>query len=592
MRANIFKKGKLRNRLLVYFTTLAVIPMVILSIIALYLIDVSHRTDVITLETLLIDEKIEEIDKFISDTLGILEIRVGYTQQSEIEHSQQLFLLEGLLEENKAFNEVSFIRLDGTETAKLSRFQDEVELLNVSKLQHFMAASAGDTYIGDISYTLAGPSLTMTAPVRNRDADIVQLLSADVQLSELERSVQFAKLGTEGYLVLLDKNDSIISHGSVSSIQPGINVTAYSPLTRATQANRREFLDDRHEYHSVFQDASVVGIAKSVPQIGWTLLVEWPVEDANAIIFDIQNQALVFIFFSIVAVVVIALMVSHLLTRPIRTLEHAAIQIEQGNFKQKVTIKTHDELEALGDAFNKMVDGLGRLQELKNEFVFVAAHELRTPVTAIKGYLSMILDEPLEKSLPKEAKQHLEVIRSSNDRLIRLVNDLLEIARSDAGKLKVSVSSSYLATGIKSVLAEIKPLADQKKITVTYDEVKALPPVMADAERVQEVVMNFVGNALKYNNEGGKVRVWHEVTDAAVTTHVEDNGFGISEENQKHMFEKFFRAETDKTKSVKGTGLGLFITKELIEKMHGKVWLKSKEGEGSTFSFRLPRTAD
>jgi len=172
----------------------------------------------------------------------------------------------------------------------------------------------------------------------------------------------------------------------------------------------------------------------------------------------------------------------------------------------------------------------------------------------------------------------------ANDRLIQLVNDLLEIARSEAGRLKIAVSPCDVRESIAAILTEVRPLADQRKIVLTYRELEGLPQIMADPGRVKEVIMNLVSNAIKYNREGGSVEVYHEVAGRRVIIHVEDTGMGISEAEQKRVFEKFFRSESAKVGEIEGTGLGLFITKEIVEKMGGEVWFISEEGKGSRFS--------
>ncbi|KKU03632.1 MAG: Signal transduction histidine kinase [Parcubacteria group bacterium GW2011_GWA2_45_30] len=290
--------------------------------------------------------------------------------------------------------------------------------------------------------------------------------------------------------------------------------------------------------------------------------------------------------FSIAAVLILAPLFAARMVKPIRALQDGAREIERGNFAGRVAIKTDDELEELGESFNHMAAGLKQLQELKNEFTFIAAHELRTPVTAIKGFLSMVFEGDAG-AISEKLKQYLDPVRQANDRLIQLVNDILEIARSEAGRLKVEVSPTDMEKCVRDILIELKPLADEKKISLQYEAMPDIPQVLADELRLKEIITNFVSNAIKYNNEGGWVKISHELKDNILVTSVADNGFGMSREEQKKVFEKFFRSDAAKIKSIQGTGLGLFITKELVEKMGGKVWFSSEEGQGTTFNFSL-----
>lgn len=582
---------RLRDRFIISFIVFAVVPVLFLGGVALYLIDLSHRRDVSNLELQLIDQKKEEITKFFADTMGILELRVGFTQKSDIELSAQQFLLDGLLEENKAFEEVSFINLAGQETAKRSREKDvTLDLADVSKLSQFTQAAAGHDYIGNVYYTLSGPAITLSAPVRNRNDEIIQVLIAEVNLSQLIHSVNAARLGTSGYLILLDGNGSLVAAGNPASLATGTDLSNTERVRRIMAGKISDALDDRDRYESLLDKTPVVGAGKKIEDVGWVLLAEWPLSDADALMQEIRNQIVNMTLVSIIAVLFFAPLFASRLIKPIHQLESGAAEIEKGNFEYKVKITTKDELEELGESFNAMTVGLKRLQELRNEFVFIAAHELRTPVTAIKGYLSMIFEDTAA-NLTDSVKQSLQTVARANDRLVQLVNDILEIARSEAGRLKIEVFAVDIRESIRVILEEVAPLATEKKLTINYQPSANLPLVLADTARLKEIIMNFVSNAIKYNREGGSVIITHEVTSDKIITHVADTGYGLTSEDQKHMFEKFFRSEAEEFKKIQGTGLGLFITKELVEKMGGEVWVSSEKGHGSTFSFSLPRNS-
>ncbi len=580
--------SRLQQKFALFFIVLASATPLILGGLVLYLIEISHRHDVSNLELQLIDQKTEEIEKFLVDTLGILQLRVGFTQKSEIERSQQQFLLKGILDENRAFSEASLIDLQGKETAKLIRDEDEAELQDVSSLPKFKRAAGGIDFMGEVYYTLSGPQMTLASPVRNRNNDIIQVLTAEVNLLAIVRSVESARLGASGYLLLLDKEGALVAYRGRGEVKSGTLLLGLERVKRILRGEILDGLGDRDRYESFFGREPVVGSGKKIPKLGWALLAEWPIADADGIVNDIRNQVLNFTLFSILAVLLLSPLLARRLTRPIRALEESAFEIEQGNFEKRVEIKTKDELEDLGNAFNKMAEGLKRLQELRNEFVFIAAHELRTPVTAIKGYLSMLLEGSGGK-VTEGMKQYINPVMQANERLIQLVNDILDVARSEAGRIKIKVAPCDLRESIKAILVEVKPLADEKKIILSYTELEGLPEVVADEARVKEIVMNLVSNAIKYNRVGGFVKIYHEIADGKIIIHVEDNGIGMTRDDQEHMFEKFFRAESAKTQLIQGTGLGLFITKELVEKMQGKIWFVSEEGKGTRFSFSLPK---
>lgn len=581
--------SKLQNRFILFFIILASVPLLVLGGVSLYLIDLSHRYDVSNLELQLIDQKIEEINKFFSNTLGVLELKLALTETREAETAAipwQQVLAKEILQTNSAFEEVSFIDLQGIERAKELRSGVVSDLTNISNLPKFKEALAGKNYISEVYYTLSGPAVTLSAPVRVGE-DIIQVLSAEVRLSSLSRSVEAARLGSAGYLTLIDRDGRIIASGAGGDIQPGFDMSRSERVRRVMAGVTFDGLGTEDRYQSLLTGLPVVGAARRIPGIEWGLLAEWPIADADAIVRDVSSQVVRVTLFSIIAVLFLASLFAARFVNPIKALEAGVAKIEEGKFDTKVEIKTRDELEELGGAFNKMAQGLKRLQELKNEFVFIAAHELRTPVTAIKGYLSLVF-EGSAGAVPEKVRALLETVNKANERLIQLVNDILEIARSEAGRITIQVVSLDIRERITAILSEVKPLADEKRITVSYDASVSLPRVRADSARVAEVLMNLVSNAIKYNNTGGWVKVYHEWDGKFVTTHVEDNGFGMSPEDQAHIFEKFFRSQEGKIKDIQGTGLGLFITKELVEKMGGKIWFRSESGKGTRFSFSLP----
>lgn len=586
------KGSKLRNKFILFFIIVAGIPVLVLGSVSLYLIDFSHRRDVSSLEMRFIDQKTEEIKKFFADTLGLLELTVS-TDQTSIDVGDQAFLLDGILRENSAFEEVSFIEPTyGMETNKkfrLGKSGEEIALEDVSRLEKFSKAPEGNNFIGPIYHTLSGPFVSIASPVRNRSGKIISIMSAEINLSSLLDSLKVARLGFSGYLVLLDRNGDFVGGGGPATLVPGAPLSSLSRVKEMLAGQIFDALGQKDRYRSVFGSVPVVGAGKKILDTGWVLLVEWPLEDANAIVRDVHNQVMRFTLLSILAVLFVAPFFASRLLKPIRELEQGAVAIEQGYFEKQVVITTKDELEELGNAFNRMARGLKRLQELKNEFVFIAAHELRSPVTVINGYISMIFSDKGASLLTANVKDYLEEIKVINQSLLQLVVDLLEVARSEAGHIAIEVAPLALEDSISKTLSEMKLLAEKKSIMISYEQRADLPRVLGNDTRVREIMVNLIGNAIKYSLDAKPIIISHEITEKEVITRVKDNGFGMSDEAQKKLFEKFYRIRNKDTEQILGTGLGLFIIKQLIERMNGKIWAASREGEGSTFSFSLPR---
>jgi signal transduction histidine kinase len=224
---------------------------------------------------------------------------------------------------------------------------------------------------------------------------------------------------------------------------------------------------------------------------------------------------------------------------------------------------------------------------LKDEFVYIISHELKQPATAIKGYIESIKSNYLSK-LGSEAREVLDLTSVNSDRLSKLLNDLLDISQIERGSLRINLTDVSLRPVISEVISTLLIEANQKRISVIQrgtEEVAA----KADVDRLKEVLTNLIGNAIKYTPDGGKVIVDVSKEGEFAKIYVSDNGVGIPQENQKHLFEKFYRVENKQTEIVKGNGLGLFVAKQLVEKMGGQIGCVSKVGEGSTFYFTLPR---
>ena len=228
---------------------------------------------------------------------------------------------------------------------------------------------------------------------------------------------------------------------------------------------------------------------------------------------------------------------------------------------------------------------------LKDEFVFLATHELRTPVTAIRGFLE--LTEGARKHFPKDLQKKFTAISQASDHLDNLINDLLEVARSESGSMVINVGPNEFEPVLNKVLEEISPLIEEKEIKVE-SKVAPLPPVLFDPVKMKEVLINLIGNAVKYNKKGGSIYInaYRYPEEKSFVFEIHDTGYGIPKDRQGKIFEKFFRAGTKGTEETIGTGLGLFITRILVEKMGGTMLFSSVEQEGTTFSFSLPLAED
>ena len=233
-----------------------------------------------------------------------------------------------------------------------------------------------------------------------------------------------------------------------------------SALTAATQLR----------YANAFRQSVVA--AGGAAGRGRTILAprcRWPTAEADAVVSALLLRDAIMLLVVFGLIILLSVLLAMIIVKPIKQLEEGTARVAQGKFNEGVSITTGDELEELGDSFNTMVMGLKQLEQLKDEFVFIAAHELRTPVAAMKGYLQLILDGATG-AIPDPTKVFIQKVIASNQRLIQLVNDLLEVARSQAGRLTIKVAPVDIAPAIASTLDELKSLADEKAVTMTYND--------------------------------------------------------------------------------------------------------------------------
>lgn len=255
----------------------------------------------------------------------------------------------------------------------------------------------------------------------------------------------------------------------------------------------------------------------------------------------------------------------------------------------KREIEQREQLAILAKKLEKANDHLKEVDKLKDDFLSMASHELNTPIAAIEGYLSMILIEKMAGEIPAKAKQYLDSVFKSSQRLANMVKDLLNVSRIESNRIHLIFEDKPIEDIIKQAVMEIMSKVREAHHTLTFEEPKKpMPKTWLDVTRITEVLINIMGNAIKYTDPGGKIAVRVTNDDQKIIIAIEDNGRGIPRDRQKGVFEKFTQVDVLKDQ-VKGTGLGMYISKKFIELHKGKIWFHSDgEGKGTTFYFSIP----
>jgi signal transduction histidine kinase len=282
--------------------------------------------------------------------------------------------------------------------------------------------------------------------------------------------------------------------------------------------------------------------------------------------------------------------------RPLEELVDASGRLAAGDRGARVEVGGLSETATLGAAFNEMAGQLqieasqrDQLDRLKDEFVLTASHELRSPLTSVQGFAEILMLE--RDSLTPKQVDTVEIILDNCRHLVRLLNDLLDLARSDAGRLAITPRPTAVAPLIDDAVRTMRAQTDGAGQALTQAIEPGLPLVNVEADRIRQILVNFLTNAHEYSPEGASIEVTARVVDTDVEIAVTDNGPGIPEGQLEHIFERFTRGDAGLTQRVGGTGLGLAISKSLVELHSGTIAVDSTAGVGSTFSFRLPAAA-
>jgi len=353
-------------------------------------------------------------------------------------------------------------------------------------------------------------------------------------------------------------------------------------------------------------------------QIIGALVIQTPAREIAKTL--IVNKICIFVaglLAAIGAMVAFYSIAQRIILRPIRQLRALVSNVAEGNLDARSAIKTGDEYEKLSNAFNEMLNGLQESQEkirqanvqldakiaqlsdrnielfkankLKSEFLANMSHEFRTPLNAILGFAQLLREKPADA--PEKSKRYAENIIASGRSLLNMINDLLDLAKAQAGKMQLRIEKTSIRQLCENLISFFIPLTQEKNLNVHLDVAEDIPDVMTDTGKVRQILYNLLSNATKYTEQKGEIKISAKMLDEKnVRIAVSDDGPGISEENKEKIFEKFRQADGSITRQGTGTGLGLAISKELANLLAGSLSMESQMGKGSTFCLDIPVT--
>lgn len=308
------------------------------------------------------------------------------------------------------------------------------------------------------------------------------------------------------------------------------------------------------------------------------------VSGISGTIQSIRRWSLAIFFLGTAASLLLAFYMSRKISRPLYDMNRAAKEMAKGNFDQKIEVNEHSEIGQLSETFNSMARALKKYEDTRQSFVGNVSHELKSPLTSIQGFIQGMLDGTIKD---EDRNSYLEIVLSETKRMNALIVDLLELVKIESDQFPMHMTdwdvNELLRKGIITFINKI----EEKNIELSVDISENKTMVYADEDRITQVVTNLLDNAVKFCEKGGNIKIWTSISSDKVTVNISNSGKIIPEEDLKYIFDRFFKVDKSHNRKTPGTGIGLSIVKEIINRHDENIWVNSKEGMGTVFSFTL-----
>ena len=379
-------------------------------------------------------------------------------------------------------------------------------------------------------------------------------------------------------IVVVDSKAAVVADTNGTDLLGAFLV--YPEIAEAlASGNAARLQNDRQAMHAA------VSITDSQSHVIGAVLLVSPINEINDLLGFVSQQLVLLTVLLGLVTAVLVFFISQLIIDPVKNILKVVQKMSEGHLNQRISVTGYDEFAELSAAFNDMTEQLERVETTRQEFVSNVSHELKTPLSSMK-----VLGESLvlQEDVPGEVyREFLQDIISEVDRMTNIINELLALVKLDRTDNALNIKQTRVNKMAEDILKRLYPLAEQKNIELLYEDVRSVV-IDADEMKLSLAISNLVENAIKYTPEGGTVKVIVDADHQNAFITVQDNGIGISEEDQNKVFVRFYRVDKTRDRETGGTGLGLAITHKTVLLHNGSIKLLSKLGEGSTFVVRLP----
>jgi signal transduction histidine kinase len=608
-------RGRLRRRYAAVLAALVASALLISGAVQAWLAYLAHGDALARLQ----QEKAAAAAGTISQFMAGIEGHLGWVTQGRAymgpnEAEQRRLDLIRLLRQVPAITDLLYVDGAGRERLHVSRVGMDAVASGIDRSSEpaFAQAKTDEVWRGPVYFRSdSEPYMTIAVAERGGAGGVIV---AEVNLKLVRDVVSAIEVGRTGRAYVVDQSGHLVAHPRLDLV---LRRTDLSGLPRVAAALAGGMVREP----VIGQDPEgreALGVAARIAPYGWVVLVDLPVAEANESLRASLVGAASSIVIGVLLAVLAGVMLARRMSGPIQLLQEGAARIGSGDLSQRIDVHTGDELEALAEHFNRMAARLREyyadlertveertaqlersLVELraardeadnasrhKSEFLANMSHELRTPLNAILGYTELIQDgiygEP-----PEKVREVLDRVQASGRHLLGLINDVLDLSKIEAGKLVLARDELAIDQVVETVLTATEALAREKGLVLGAELAPGLPHGLGDERRITQVLLNLVGNAIKFTDQGG-VTVRAGLANGSLIVSIADSGPGIPAGQRGRIFDEFRQLDGGATRGKGGTGLGLSISKKIVELHGGRIWVESEPGQGSTFSFTLP----
>jgi signal transduction histidine kinase len=613
--------GGIRRRLLIWGLSLFGLTLAIV-VFAGYSYTVRQiKRDAAELQTEIASVTADDIRNFVRRKIERFSDTADALSLYPLGSKEQQFLIRLLVKNDNSFTDASILDARGMEVLKVSdrKVYFPSDLADQSKSEKFNNAHNGKDYVSHV-YTSDKdqPFVTIAIPLWGGAQEVVGVATVEADLSFLWEVIEKTHFGTAGYAYLVDENGNLIAHKDAALVLKKMNLRQVDGVGRFLRNPTRSDSTPAHEGRGL-TDRPVLTTYAPVAELGWAVILEEPIDAALANVEILKRSALVFLAMGLLVGAAVIAWVSSRMTGPIRELHQGAKIIGSGNLDYRVDIKTGDEIEWLGEEFNKMAgelkvsyatleqkvkdktselekaykelksahDQLVKAHKAKDEFLSVMSHELRTPLNVIMGYTGMIKERILGNVNPEQERALEKVIGRSGDLLI-MINQILQATSIEAGKVQPENQDIQLKDFLENLKSNYEiPLSNG--ITLYWDYPLDTVTLNTDSAKLKHILQNLINNAIKFTSQGSVSITAKYLSQArAAQFQVADTGIGISEEMLPSVFEMFQQGDSSETRTYGGVGIGLYIGKKYTDLLGGEIEAKSALGKGTTFTLTIP----